>query len=117
MNNADLETWGTVTNQQIVEEMQNVIWVGIKVERELVSIGKARLTEWGGHIGVIATYEAHRNRGYATSVVSNLVKQIMEKQSLAMIYVDSNNQPAIRAYKKVGFKPHRTYFFVKGERK
>lgn len=117
MNNADLETWGTVTNQQIVEEMQNVIWVGIKVERELVSIGKARLTEWGGHIGVIATHKAHRNRGYATSVVSNLVKQIMEKQSLAMIYVDSNNQPAIRAYKKVGFKPYRKYFFVKGEKK
>lgn len=116
MNYADLETWGTVTSQQIVEEMQNVIWVGIKVEKELVSIGKARLTEWGGHIGVIATHEAHRNRGYATSVVSNLVKQIMEKQSFAMIYVDSNNHPAIRAYKKVGFKPYRTYFFVKGKR-
>jgi len=116
MNNADLETWGTVTSQQIVEEMQNVIWVEIKVERELVSIGKARLTEWGGHIGVIATHEAHRNRGYATSVVSKLVKQIMEKQSIAMIYVNSNNLPAIRAYKKVGFKPYRTYFYVKGER-
>ncbi len=40
----------------------------------------------------------------------------MEKQSFAMIYVDSNNQPAIRAYKKVGFKTYRTYFFVKGEK-
>lgn len=117
MNNADLETWGTVTSQQIVEEMQNLIWVGIKVGKELVSIGKARLTEWGGHIGVIATHEAHRNRGYATTVVSKLVKQLMEKQSISMIYVDSNNLPAIRAYKKVGFKPYRTYFYVKGERK
>jgi len=79
MKDADPETWGMVTSQQIVDEIRSEIWLGIKVNEELVSIGKARLSEWGGHIGAIATHEAHRNRGYATSMVSELVKQILEK--------------------------------------
>jgi predicted GNAT family acetyltransferase len=65
---------------------------------------------------VVATHENHRNRGYATSIVSELVKRILEKLSTAMIYVLSDNMPAIRVYEKVGFKRYITYFFMRGER-
>ena len=117
MRYADPEYWGDRTGQQIVESMkQGVIWLGVKVNRKLVSIGSARLTEWAGLIGVVATHEDHRNKGYATSVVSELVKQITEKLSIAMIYVLNDNPPAIRVYKRVGFKPYRTYFFMRGEK-
>ena len=117
MKDADPEFWGTTTSQQIVDGMSTgVNWLGIKVDEELVSIGNRRLTELGGLIGVVATHEAHRNKGYATSIVSELVMQILEKASTAMIYVLSDNPPAIRAYEKVGFKRHRTYFFMRGER-
>lgn len=116
MKYADPEYWGTTTRQQIVEDVRNVNWLGIKVNRELVSIGSTRLTEWGGLIGVVATHRDHRNKGYATSIVSKLVKQILEKLSIAMIYVLSDNPSAIRVYRKVGFKPYRKYFFMRGER-
>lgn len=117
MKAADPEYWGDRTGQQIVESMkQGVIWLGVKVNRELVSLGSARLTEWAGLIGVVATHEDHRNKGYATSIASELVKQITEKLSIAMIYVLSDNPPAIRVYEKVGFKPYRTYFFMRGEK-
>lgn len=117
MRDADPEYWRDRTGQQIVESMkQGVIWLGVKVNRELVSLGSARLTEWAGLIGVVATHEDHRNKGYATSIASELVKQITEKLSIAMIYVLSDNPPAIRVYKKVGFKPYRTYFFMRGEK-
>ena len=117
MRNADPEYWGDRTSQQIIEWMnQGVIWLGIKVDGELVSVGSTCLTEWAGLIAVVATQADHRNKGYATSIVSELVKQILEKLSTALIYVLTDNPPAIRIYKKVGFKPYRTYFFMRGEK-
>ncbi|MEM2974847.1 MAG: GNAT family N-acetyltransferase [Candidatus Bathyarchaeia archaeon] len=117
MKDADPEFWGTVTSQRIIEGIgTGENWVGIKVNNELVSIGSVRLTEFGGLVGVIATQKAHRNKGYATSIVSELVKQIFEKLSTAMIFVRSDNLPAVKAYSKVGFKPYRKYFFMRGEK-
>lgn len=116
MRDADPEYWGTTTRQGILEGMNGLNWLGIKVNGEVVSIGSTRSTEWAGLIGVVATIGAHRNKGYATSIVSEMVKQILEKQSIALIYVLSDNLPAIRVYSKVGFKPYRTYFFMRGER-
>jgi predicted GNAT family acetyltransferase len=114
MKEADPEFWGTTTSQRIIEGINSgEHWVGIKVNKELVSIGSARLTEWGGLIGIIATQKMHRNKGYATSIVSELAKRILEKQSIAMIFVRSDNLPAVKAYSKVGFKPHRKYFFIR----
>ncbi len=118
MKNADPEFWGETTSQNIIEGMnRGANWFGIKVDGELVSIGNARLTEWGGTIGVIATQENHRDKGCATSIVSELVRQILEKLPIAMIYVLSDNPPAVRAYEKVGFKQYKTYFFMRGEKR
>jgi len=117
MRKADPEFWGTTTDQNIIDGMnRGANWLGIKINGELASIGNARLTEWGGLIGVVATREAHRNKGYATSIVSELVRKILEKLPIAMIYVLSDNPPAIRAYEKVGFKNYKTYFFMRGEK-
>ncbi|MDH5483529.1 MAG: GNAT family N-acetyltransferase [Candidatus Bathyarchaeota archaeon] len=118
MTKADPEFWGKVTAQSIIEGINvGVIWLGTKTNGKLVSIGNARLTEWGGLIGVAATDEAHRNKGYATSIVSELTKQILEKSPIAMIYVLRDNPPAIRAYEKVGFNHYKTFFFMRGEKR
>lgn len=117
MKDANPENWGTVTSQQIIEGITTgENWMGIKVNNEVISVGSARITEFGGLIGVVATHEAHRNRGYATSIVSELVRLILEKLSTALIFVLSDNLPAVKAYSKVGFKPYRKYFFMKGEK-
>jgi predicted GNAT family acetyltransferase len=117
MRESDPEFWGEITGEQIVEGMSNTIWVGIKVKGELVSIGRARLTERIGHVPTIATHKVHRNKGYATSVTSYIVKLILEKIPVAIIFVLSDNPPAIKVYKKVGFKPYKKYFFIRGERR
>jgi len=116
MRDADPEYWGDVISERILEGMnKGANWSGIEVNENLVSIGMSRLTEWAGLVGVVATHEEHRNRGYATSIVSRLVEEILDGLPLAMIYVLADNPPAIRAYKKVGFKPYKTYFFMRGE--
>ena len=117
MTRLDPEFWGEITSEQIVEGMSIMNWVGIKEDGELASIGRARLTERIGHIPTVATHEAHRNKGYATSIVSYLVRLILEKMPIAIIYVLSDNPPAIRVYRNVGFKPYRKYFFISGERR
>ena len=114
---ADAEFWREVTTEQIVEGMNSVDWIGIKVNRELVSICRTRLAEGIGHVITVATHEAHRNKGYATSVVSHAVESILEKTPIAIIYVLSDNQPAVRVYKKVGFRAYKTYFFMKGKKR
>jgi len=117
MKKSDPEFWHEVTVEQIIEGMSNVNWVGIKVNGELVSIGRTRLTKRLGHIITVATHEAHRNKGYATSIVSHAIESILEKTSAAIIFVLSDNAPAIRVYKKVGFRPYKTYFFMRGKRR
>jgi|GEM_PF-502818 len=117
IRDADPEYWGDVTCQGILDGFsKGAKWFGVRGNGELVSIGMLRLTEWIGLIGVVATQETHRNQGCATSVVSHLVGCILEKLPAAMIYVLADNSPAIRAYTKVGFKPYRTYFFMRGEK-
>jgi len=117
MKTVDPEFRREATGEQIAESMSNVNCFGIRMNGEVVSLGRTRLTENVGYIPTVATLEAHRNKGYATSVVSYLAKLILEKLPIAIIYVHGDNPPAIRVYEKVGFKPYRKYFFMKGERR
>jgi len=117
MNKVDPEFWGEVTTKQITEGMSSTNWAGIKLNGELASVCRTRLTKQVGHIVTVATRETHRNKGYATSLVSHSVNSILNKTSTAIIYVLNDNQPAIRAYKKAGFKPYKTYYFIRGKRR
>jgi len=117
MRRAYPERWGAVTCEQIVKGIhRGVNWFGIRVDGKLVSIGSINITEWAGLIGRVATHEAYRNRGYATSIVSELANQIFKEAPIAIIYVLSDNKPAIRAYEKAGFKRYQAYFFMRGQR-
>jgi len=116
MRQGDPEWWGETMSRKIAERMNERLWLGIKVDGQLVSVGGATLDVWGSNIGTVVTHEKHRNKGYATSIVSALVEQILQKSDLALIHVESNNPPAIRAYTKVGFKPYRKYFVARVEK-
>jgi len=117
MRQANPESWGEATSQRIIEGMDERLWLGMKVDGKLVSLGGTRFTEWGSNIGVVATEESHRCKGYATSIVSTLVKKILARCPMAFIHVLSDNPPAVHVYEKVGFKPYRTYLFVRGEKR
>jgi predicted GNAT family acetyltransferase len=117
MNEADPAFWGETTTNEVTESMSSTNWIGIKLNGELVSICRTRLAEGVGHIVTVATREAHRNKGYATSLVSHSVNSLLNKTDTTIIYVLNDNQPAIRAYKKVGFTPYKTYYFIKGKKR
>jgi ribosomal protein S18 acetylase RimI-like enzyme len=114
MREADPVWWGGVTTERAANSLKEAYWVGIRHDGKVVSVGSARLTELGiCNIGVIATREEYRNRGYATSVVSALVGEILKNARTATIHVLADNAPAVRAYTKAGFKPYKTYLAIR----
>jgi ribosomal protein S18 acetylase RimI-like enzyme len=88
-------------------------WLGIKVGSELAAFGYAMLTPKVSHITWIATNPGYEKKGYATSIVSCLVKECLAKSDGVIIYVMDENTVAKKVYLKVGFKPYKSYFFVK----
>ena len=116
MRKADPEWWGDTTAENRRESLERNYWLGIRRDGKVVSVGNTRFTDFGSNIGVIATDEHYRNRGYATSIVSALVQEILKRSPTALIHVLSNNAPAIKAYSKVGYKPYKHYLLMRAER-
>jgi ribosomal protein S18 acetylase RimI-like enzyme len=113
MHEAYPEFWSVITAEGIVETFGEALWVGIRYEGKLVAFGKAVPTPSVSHVAWIVTREGFRNRGYATSVLSALLRALFASSSTAFIYVLSDNPVAMRLYSKVGFKPYKRYFYVK----
>lgn len=113
MRRCEPEWWGEITSEQLRRGWPNVFWIGIKKDGKVVSVGNTRFVDFASNIGIVATDENYRNRGYATSIVSALVKEIFKISSTAIIHVIEDNVPAICAYSKVGFKPYRKYLSIR----
>ena len=113
MRDAYPEFWSQTTVEDVKESFEDALWVGIRREGKLAAFGKAVPTRPVSHVAWIATLEGYRNRGYATSVLSTLLKKLLGSSSTAVIYVLSDNPVAMRLYSKVGFKPYKRYFYVK----
>ena len=114
MRRCDPEWWGEVNAELLRQRWQKVFWLGIWKEGRVVSVGNTRFdVDFACNIGVAATDEHYRCRGYATSIVSALVEEILKRSSIALIHVIADNAPAVRAYSKVGFKPYKTYLSIR----
>jgi len=108
----DPEIWGRVIKpERIAASMDRTLWFGIFIDGKLVSLGNATVTDIAGNVGAVATHGSFRNRGYATSIVSALLREMLKASDLALIHVLRDNMPARRAYEKVGFRPYRNYLF------
>jgi ribosomal protein S18 acetylase RimI-like enzyme len=107
------EFWSVITAEGIEESFDEALWVGVKRERKLVAFGKAVSEPSAGHVAWIATHADYRNRGYATSILSALLREVLEVSSTAFIYVLSDNPTAMHVYSGVGFKPYKRYFYLK----
>jgi RimJ/RimL family protein N-acetyltransferase len=116
MKEADPEWWSGITPEDRRQSLEETYWVGLKDNGRIVSIGNTRFNDLGSNIGVVATDERYRNRGYATSIVSTLVEEILKRSPTALIHVLSENAPAIRVYSKVGYRPYKRYLLMRAER-
>ena len=116
LKNADSVTWGDLDAEKQRASWKDAFLLGIRRDNRLVSVGNARFVDFGSNIGAIATDERYRNNGYATSITSALVEEILKKSPAALIHVLSHNAPAVKVYSKVGFRPYKSYFFIRGKK-
>ena len=116
MRTAEPEWWGDIKTEDRKESLEKTYWLGIKQDGRIVSVGNTRFENIGSNIGVIATDERYRNRGYATSIVSALVREILKESPAALIHVLRHNESAVKVYSKVGYKPYKEYLLIRGER-
>jgi ribosomal protein S18 acetylase RimI-like enzyme len=96
--------WERFSEDAVRSSMRENIWVGVKDGEELAAVGMTSQVGRMHNIGIIATDARFRGRGYATSMVSELVKRIHQKVPVALIHVKTGNTPAEKAYCGVGFK-------------
>lgn len=113
MRRCDPEWWGEVKEENLKKSLETAFALGIKKEGRLASAGATRFADFVININMVATDEQYRNRGYATSIVSALVQEILKRSSTAIIHVIADNTPAVRAYSKVGFKPYKAYLSIR----
>jgi ribosomal protein S18 acetylase RimI-like enzyme len=111
------EWWENATGERISKSMDKTVWMGIRDRGKIVALGSTRFFGFASNIFVIATHPDYENRGYATTMVSSLVEQILEHTDDVLIHVFTDNAPAMRVYTKAGFRHYSTYYVVKDARK
>lgn len=115
MRQGDPEWWGDITKEHIAL-MDNRVWMGIRVNNQLVSVGGALTDAWGSNISTVVTHRDYQNKGYATAVVSTLVDHLLKTSDIVLIHVENDNAPACKVYQRAGFTFYKRYFVVRAER-
>jgi ribosomal protein S18 acetylase RimI-like enzyme len=89
------------------------LYYGVYVDRELVSAGAVclRLPELG-IVCDVHTLPEHRGRGYAKAVTSAATRSIVCAGATALLCVEEGNEPAMRVYRKLGYRVLRTRTWV-----
>ena len=93
------------TLKKYVEWISRMPMYGVFDGNELVSYAGSFIQlpqVW--FIGGVYTDPNHRNRGYATMATSAVTQEALRKSEAAMLFVRTDNYPAIKAYEKIGYR-------------
>jgi len=83
-------------------------YLGIHEDGKLVAMAGERLKPYGyTEISAVCTHPDYRGRGYASSLVSILVRRIAKRNEIPFLHVRRENVDAIRVYEKLGFETRR----------
>ena len=111
--------WSDYTDDKILEMFgRGFSWIGIIRDSRICSIGSFRIMRIGpslptiAHIANIATDSRYRGRGFATSIISEILARCFREADHATLYVEAENEPAVRLYQKIGFRPRRKMTFI-----
>ena len=108
----DPSFWGHVQGKDL-EFDENHKWFGIKRENKIVSFAHIWFGEEFGLISTVGTHPDFRNSGFATSLVSVAIQELLKHSPLGLIHVRADNAPAVHTYKKNGFRDFLQFYFLK----
>ena len=84
-------------------------YLGIRRNEHLVAMAGERLRLPGyTEISAVCTHPLHRGHGYASSLVSTLIRRITARSEIPFLHVAAENLSAVSVYENLGFKTRRT---------
>jgi GNAT superfamily N-acetyltransferase len=88
-------------------------YLGIPDHGRLAAMAGERLQMPGlTEISAVCTHPDYRGRGYARSLISTLIHQIVRRGDVPFLHVASENTGAMRVYEGLGFKIRRSLIVV-----
>lgn len=69
-------------------------------------------SSYGWAIGAVYTLPEHRGNGYAGDTVSAMVEYAEQETDSVILFVRSDNEPALRSYRKIGFEKVGDRLFI-----
>lgn len=83
-------------------------YIGIRRDGQLIAMAGERLRP-AGHteISAVCTHPEYQGHGYASALISALVRKIIARGEIPFLHVIEDNVSAIRLYLKLGFKTRR----------
>ena len=86
-------------------EQSEYVFIKAEEDEKLVGYGSVQIVFDEGNINNIAVDENFRNRGIASSILSNIIEKSKERGVTTLfLEVNENNLGAIALYKKFGFE-------------
>ncbi|MEJ2250755.1 MAG: GNAT family N-acetyltransferase [Candidatus Lokiarchaeota archaeon] len=101
--------WGSRKPEDILIDENNT-WYGIMKEKVLISTIGIWKYETIGYIFVVGTHPDYWNQGYASSLISSILKELFQESKQCFIMVRIANAPALHTYKKLGFSVCNTHY-------
>ena len=117
MRISDPEFWGSKEPEDILIDEHNN-WFGIEQDHKLVCVTSTWLYEKVGYLTIVGTHPDYWNKGYASSLISSVLKDIFIEHEFCYIMVRVDNPSAVHTYKKLGFRICNTHYnFEKKDQK
>lgn len=109
----ELERGIEISIEEAREVLKTYVHYGVIVDDVLASIVASYVTlPWAYVIGGVFTRKRYRGRGYAKAVTSALTKEAISSGAVAGLHVEVGNEPAIKAYKSLGYQITKTRTWV-----
>ncbi len=99
---------GEEYGEKVQQAQSSGVAFGVHAENRWVSVAVVpEIIEEVGFIRGVYTAPAFRGKGFSTSTVSALVKELLKSRVEPGLWVAEDNAPAVRVYEKIGFKPSK----------
>jgi GNAT superfamily N-acetyltransferase len=99
---------GEEYGEKVQQAQSSGVAFGVRAEKRWVSVAVVpEIIEEVGFIRSVYTAPAFRGKGFSTSTVCSLVKQLFRLRIEPGLWVAEDNAPAVRVYEKLGFKPSK----------